>query len=159
MKEDVITRLTAKNDQYACSFADKIILESQETDKWYEYFDAFSSLLNHPKSLVRNRALHILAANARWDQENRFDGIISNFLVHITDEKPITARQCIQALAQVGSAKPQYIPVILTSLRLADLTKYRDSMRPLIEKDIADTEKLLAGSIIEGSSHFSETPM
>ena len=44
---------------------------------------------------------------------------------------------------QVGSAKPQYIPVILSCLRSADLSKYRDSMRPLIEKDIAETEKKL----------------
>ena len=143
MKEDIAAKLTAKDDQYACALADKIIAESQETDEWYEYFDDFASLLNHPKSLVRNRALHILAANAQWDEENRFDAILSDFLAHITDEKPITARQCIQALAQVGSAKPQYIPAILSRLRSADLSKYKDSMRPLIKKDIAETEKSL----------------
>ena len=143
MQEDVITKLTATNDKFACAVADQIISESQETDEWYEYFDDFASLLNHPKSLVRNRVLHILAANAQWDEENRFDLIISDFLAHITDEKPITARQCIKALAQIGSAKPQYVPVILSCLRNADLSKYKDSMRPLIEKDIAETEKRL----------------
>ena len=97
----------------------------------------------NPKSLVRNRAMHILAANAQWDEENRFDAVIADFLAHITDEKPITARQCIKALAQVGLAKPQYIPQILSALRSADLSPYRDSMRPLIEKDIAETERIL----------------
>lgn len=143
MKEDLIAQLTAKDDQYACVLADKIISESRETDEWYEYFDDFASLLGHPKSLVRNRALYLLAANAQWDKGNRFDFIISEFLSHITDEKPITARQCIKAAVQVGSAKPQYIPEILESLRNADLSKYRDSMRPLIEKDIAEAEKSL----------------
>ena len=109
----------------------------------YAYFDDVAPLLGHPKSLVRNRALHILAANARWDEENRFDAVIDDFLAHITDEKPITARQCIKALAQVGRAKPQYIPQILSALRSADLSQYRDSMRPLIEKDIAETESIL----------------
>lgn len=146
MKEDIAAKLTVKDDQYACALADKIIAESQETDEWYEYFDGFASLLNHPKSLVRNRALYILAANAQWDAENRFDAILSDFLAHITDEKPITARQCIKALAQVGSAKPQYIPAILSSLRNADLSKYKDSMRPLIEQDIAETERKLTTS-------------
>ena len=146
MQEDIVTKLTAKDDKYACAFADKIIAESQETDEWYGYFDDFASLLDHPKSLVRNRALYILAANAQWDVKNRFDSIISDFLAHVTDEKPITARQCIKALAQVGSAKPQYIPAILSCLRNADLSKYRDSMRPLIEKDIAETEKKLSVS-------------
>ena len=143
MIENIIAKLTAKDDKYAYAFADKIISESQETDEWYEYFDDFAALLNHPKSFVRNRVLYILAANAQWDEENRFDLIIADFLAHITDEKPITARQCIKALAQIGSAKPQYVPVILSCLRNADLSKYKDSMRPLIEKDIAETEKRL----------------
>ena len=146
MKENIIAALTARDNKYACALADKIILESQETDEWYECFDDFASLLDHPKSLVRNRALSILAANAQWDEENRFDSIISGFLAHITDEKPITARQCIKSLAQVGLAKPQYISMILSYLHNADLSKYKDSMRPLIEKDIAETEKALTNS-------------
>ena len=146
MKENIVAKLTAKDDKYACALADQIISESQETDEWYKYFDDFASLLNHPKSLVRNRVLYILAANAQWDEGNRFDSIITDFLSHITDEKPITVRQCIKALAQVGLAKPQYIPAILSCLQSADLSKYKDSMRPLIEKDIAETEKKLTTS-------------
>ena len=141
--QDIIAKLTAKDDKYACAIADKIISESQDTDEWYEYFDAFASLLNHPKSLVRNRVLYILAANAQWDDENRFDAILEDYLAHITDEKPITARQCIKTLVQVGMAKPQYIPRILSCFHDADLSKYKDSMRPLIEKDMEETKRLL----------------
>ena len=141
--QEILSKLTSKDEKYACAIADKIISESQDTDEWYEYFDTFASLLNHPKSLVRNRALHILAANAQWDDENRFDVILSDYLAHVTDEKPITARQCIQALAQVGMAKPHYISQIISCLHNADLSKYKDSMRPLIEKDMKETEKAL----------------
>ena len=147
MKESIIKNLTSKNDKFACDYADKIISESLKTDKWYKYFDEFTALLKHPKSLVRNRALHILAANAEWDKENRFDSIIADYLAHITDEKPITARECIKALAQVGLAKTQYIPMILTSLCSADLSEYKDSMRPLIEKDIEETKKILTENL------------
>ena len=143
MHENLVANLTLKDDKYACAIADKIISESQDTDEWYGYFDTFASLLNHPKSLVRNRALHILAANAQWDDNNRFDTILSEYLSHITDEKPITARQCIKALAQVGMAKPQYIPRILSCFHDADLSKYKESMRSLIEKDMEETERLL----------------
>ncbi len=146
MKENIIAKLTSKDDKYAYAVSEKIISESQDTDTWYEYFDDFASLLNHPKSLVRNRVLYILAANAQWDEENHFDSIIFDFLSHITDEKPITARQCIKALIQVGQAKPRYIPMILSRLHDADLSKYKDSMRPLIERDIAETEKVLISS-------------
>lgn len=148
MKQDIVSKLTSKDDKYACAIADKIISESQTTDEWYEFFDSFAALLNHPKSFVRNRAICILAANAQWDEENRFAFIISDFLTHITDEKPITARQCIKALVQVGQSKPQYIPVIISALHSADLSKYKDSMRPLIEKDISDTKQALTATNI-----------
>ena len=141
--QDIIAKLTSKDDKYACAVAEKIISESQDTDEWYEYFDTFVSLLNHPKSLVRNRVLYILAANAQWDDENRFAAILPEFLSHIMDEKPITARQCIKSLTLIGQAKPQYIPRITEALREADLSQYKDSMRPLIEKDISKTEQKL----------------
>ena len=155
--QDIIAKLIAKDDKYSCAIADKIISESQDTDEWYEYFDEFASLLNHPKSLVRNRVLHILATNAQWDNENRFDAIISEYLAHVTDDKPITARQCIKALAQIGVAKPQYIPRILLCLHEADLSKYKDSMRPLIEKDIAETERILTATDLLSKQAFSLT--
>lgn len=142
-KQTVTARLTSKDDKSARTYAERIISESRETDDWYEFLDTFASLLNHPKSLVRNRALTILAANCRWDDENRFDSILPEYLSHITDEKPITARQCIKALAEVGQAKPQYIPKIAAELQNADLSQYKDSMRPLIEKDIRETIALL----------------
>ena len=107
----------------------------------------FSSLLNHPKSLVRNRVLNILASNAQWDDANRFDMILDDYLAHVTDEKPITARQCIKALEQVGKAKPQYIPRIIACFHSADLSKYKESMRPLIEKDMVKTEHALTAQI------------
>lgn len=141
--QEIIAKLIVKDDKYTSAVAERIISESQDTDKWYEYFDDFASLLNHPKSLVRNRVLYILAANAQWDDQNRFDAILDDYLTHVTDEKPITSRQCIKALAQVGKAKPQYIQKITDYLHSTDLTKYKDSMRPPIEKDMAETEKAL----------------
>ena len=144
MEPEILAQLTSKDDQSACALTEQILSESRETNKWYGYFDEFASLLDHPKSLVRNRALHILASNVRWDAEDRFEGILPAYLSHITDEKPITARQCVQALAEAGQAKPRLIPEILTALRSADLSKYKDSMRPLIEKDIRDTAEKLA---------------
>ena len=155
--QDIIAKLIAKDDKYACAIADKIISESQDTDEWYEYFDEFASLLNHPKSLVRNRVLYILATNAQWDNENRFDAIISEYIPHVTDDKPITARQCIKALAQIGVAKPQYIPRILLCLHEADLSKYKDSMRPLIEKDMAEKERILTATDLLSKQAFSLT--
>lgn len=144
----ILAALTGRDDTRACALTEKILTESRESDVWYEYFDSFAVLLRHPKSLVRNRALNLLAENLRWDADNRFDRILPEYLSHITDEKPITARQCVKALARVGAERPRYIPAIVTALETADLSGYRDSMRPLIEKDILRTRQILlqAGS-------------
>ena len=150
MQVDILSKLTSKDDKCACELTDKIISESQDTDEWYVYFDIFASLLDHPKSLVRNRAINIIAANVQWDDEKKFDLIISDFLYHITDEKPITARQCIKSLAQIGQAKKEYIPMILSALHSADLSKYKDSMCPLIEKDIEQTKRILTNLRMSG---------
>lgn len=144
MRQDVLEKLTSKDDQAACAYSGNIISESRETNVWYGCFDEFASLLSHPNSYVRNRVVYILAALARWDDENRFDAIMPEYLSHITDEKPITARQCVKALAEVGQSKPDLVPQILSALKNADLTKYRDSMRPLIEKDIRETVRQLS---------------
>lgn len=144
MKETMLAALTGKNDKYACELTEKIIKESRESEEWYDYFQDFVPLLRHPKSLVRNRALTILASNAQWDTENRFDQLLPEYLSHITDEKPITARVCIQTLPELAQAKPQYIPVILRTLEEAELSKYKDSMRPLIEKDIQEVKRILS---------------
>lgn len=134
-----ITRLAGKDAKDAYAFTQQIVEESRASDAWYPCFDRFAELLRHKNSLVRNRAIAILAANARWDREGKFDALLDEFLSHVTDVKPITARQCMAALPEVAEAKPKLIPRIQTALEQADLSGYPDSMQPLILKDIMAT--------------------
>lgn len=131
-----ITRLTGRDAADACAYADQIAAESRESDRWAPYLTDFAALLGHKNSLVRNRAISIIAANARWADVGQLDALMGEFLCHITDEKPITARQCIKALPEIGLAQPHLVPHIRRALTHADLSGYRDSMRPLILKDI-----------------------
>ncbi len=131
-----ITRLTGKDAKDAYAFTQQIVEESRTSDAWYPCFDRFAELLRHKNSLIRNRAIAILAANARWDREGKFDALLDEFLSHVTDVKPITTRQCVAALPEVAEAKPELIPRIQAALKQADLSGYPDSMQPLILKDI-----------------------
>lgn len=76
-------------------------------------------------------------------EEAALDGLMDEFLRHVTDEKPITARQCIQALPEIAAARPTLTPRIRRALEHADLTGYRDSMRPLLLRDIVAVLKQL----------------
>lgn len=131
-----ISRLTGKDAKDAYAFAQQIAAESRVSNTWYPYFDRFSELLKHKNSLVRNRAISILAANARWDAAGKFDALLDEFLSHVTDAKPVTARQCVAALPEIAAAKPALVPRIRAALEQADLSGYPDSMQPLVLKDI-----------------------
>lgn len=131
-----IARLTGKDAKDAYAFVQQVTAESRDSDTWYSCFDRFAALLHHKNSLVRNRAISILAANARWDTAGKFDALLDEFLSHVTDAKPITARQCIAALPEIAEAKPEFIPKIQSALQQADLSGYSDSMQPLVLKDI-----------------------
>ena len=131
-----IACLTGKDAKAAYAFTQQIVEESRASNAWYPCFDRFAELLRHKNSLVRNQAIAILAANARWDKEGKFDALLDEFLSHVTDVKPITARQCVAALPEVAEAKPELIPRIRVALEQADLSGYPDSMQPLILTDI-----------------------
>ena len=34
MKENIVQKLTSKDDKYACAFTDRIVAESHDTDEW-----------------------------------------------------------------------------------------------------------------------------
>ena len=122
-----IARLTSRDVKDARAWADQIAAESRESSRWAPYLADFAAL---------NRAISLLAANARWASAEAFEALMDEFFRHVTDEKPITARQCIQALPEIAAAQPRLIPRIRRTLEHADLSRYRDSMQPLILKDI-----------------------
>ena len=141
-----IAHLTGKDAKDAYAFALQIAAESRGSDAWYPYFDQFTALLRHKNSLVRNRAISILAANARWDTDRKFDALLDEFLSHVTDIKPITARQCVAALPEIAAARPELLPRIRAALEQADLSGYSDSMRPLVLKDIVAALQIMDGA-------------
>ncbi len=85
---------------------------------------------------IRTRGLTLIAYNARWDRDNKIDEIIDGYLKHITDVKPITARQCIKLLPMIAKDKPELRNDICSALERADISFYDDSMQPLVYKDI-----------------------
>ena len=64
-------------------------------------------MLDSDNCYVRTRGLTLLAYNAKWDKDYKIDEIIDKYLRHITDVKPITARQCIKMLPIIAKYKPE----------------------------------------------------
>jgi len=125
-----------KNNNVAYKALQELQKESEETDCVYPFIDRLSDMLDSDNSYIRTRGLTLLAYNAKWDRANKIDEIIDGYLEHITDVKPITARQCIKLLPMIAKDKPELKEDILSALHRADVSFYEDSMRPLVYKDI-----------------------
>lgn len=92
-----------KNNKIAYKALQELQKVSTETDCVYPYMDKLSDMLESDNSYVRTRGLTLLAYNAKWDKDYKIDEIIDKYLRHITDVKPITARQCIKLFLNVFS--------------------------------------------------------
>lgn len=125
-----------KNNNIAYKALQNLQKESQETDCVYPYIDRLSDMLDSDNSYIRTRGLTLLAYNAKWDKDYKIDEIIDKYLKHVTDVKPITARQCIKLLPLIARYKPELKNDILSALHKANVCVYDDSMQPLVYKDI-----------------------
>lgn len=125
-----------KNNSAAYKALQALVNESEETDAVYPYMDRLSNMLDSDNSYIRTRGLTLLAYNAKWDKDYKIDEIIDKYLRHITDVKPITARQCIKLLPIIAKYKPELRDDILSALHQANVGIYDDSMQPLVYKDI-----------------------
>ena len=125
-----------KNNTVAYKALQELQKESEETDCVYPFIDRLSDMLDSDNSYIRTRGLTLLAYNAKWDKEYKVDEIIDEYLKHITDVKPITARQCIKLLPIIAKHKPELKNDILSALNKANISIYDYSMQPLVYKDI-----------------------
>ena len=125
-----------KNNTVAYKALQELQKESEETDCVYPYMDRLSEMLDSDNSYIRTRGLALIAYNAKWDKDYKIDEIIDNYLKHITDIKPITARQCIKLLPIIAKYKPELRNDVFSALHQANVYIYDDSMQPLVYKDI-----------------------
>lgn len=134
--EETFQLLFDKNNSAAYEALKALQKLSGESDRVYPYMDRFAEMLGSDNSYVRTRGLALIACNARWDTDNKIDELIDEYLRHITDPKPITARQCIKLLPMIARYKPELREDIVSALLRADVSIYGGSMRPLVSGDI-----------------------
>ena len=135
-----------KNNNVAYKALQELQKQCEETDCVYPYMDRLSDMLDSDNSYIRTRRLTLLAYNAKWDKDYKIDEVIDKYLKHITDVKPITARQCIKLLPIIAKHKPKLKSDILSKLHKADISIYEDSMQSLVYNDIQKSLKVIQKS-------------
>ena len=134
---ELFETLFDKNNGKAYGALCELQAESERSGCVYPFMGRLFDMLKSDNSYIRTRGLVLIAYNARWDN-GYIDENIALFLEHITDEKPITARQCVKLLPLIARDRQGLIRVILSALENAELSCYSDNMRQLVQKDIVD---------------------
>ena len=137
----LIQELQDKDDRKAYALSKEICAESAESDEYYACFDGFVSLMSAKSSYVRTRGFVLCCAQARWDALGKLQAALEDMLRLLHDDKPTVVRQCLSALHEVALYRPELCPAIREELARMDPSGYKDSMAPLIEKDIQRLRK------------------
>lgn len=106
------------------------------SDDVYPFWDIFCKKLKSDNSYQRSIGLMLIADNAKWDKDNKLDDIIDDYLVLLNDEKPITVRQCIQALCKIVPCKEHLHQKIADKIMSMNLLEVKETMRKLLLLDI-----------------------
>ena len=141
-KEEILTTLTTKDTVKGYRLFEQMEKDSAKTAVYYDYIDDFAKLLDSKNAYVRIRSFSLICYQARWDEENRIDKYIDKMLMLLNDDKPIVVRKCLEALHELLVFK-NYNDKVLEVLNNMHTQKYADSMKPLIDKDIAELMKNL----------------
>lgn len=98
-------------------------------------YPLYLEMLSNKNSFIRVRGFRMLCAAAKWDTDGCIAQHLPEILAQLEDEKPTAVRQCLAALPALVKGKPELTDPILEKVSGLDLSGYRDSMRPLIQKD------------------------
>lgn len=135
-KEEIFNILYGKEKWDVWEEFQKTEKSIEDSKEIYDYYDEIKNMLLNQTSHVRLRSFRIICKLAKWDKQNKIDEDINLILSILDDDKPTIVRQCLSALPSLLDNKKEISNVVKNKLRNLNLEKYKDSMRPLIQKDI-----------------------
>lgn len=140
---DFIKKLQGKNNTKAYQLLLQLEIESSKSNVLYKYFDDFIELLKSESSFVRVRGFRLACAQAQWDDEHKIEKNIDQLLCMLDDAKPSAVRQCLSALHIVALYQSSVTNKIEEKLNQMNVSKYKESMIPLLEKDMEELREAL----------------
>ena len=135
-KEEIFNILYGKETWDIWRKFQEIESSIDESKLLYEFFDDIKKMLLDEKSYIKMRGFRIICKLSKWDNDNKINNIIDILLQVLDDEKPTIVRQCLSSLNNLLLYKIDLSEKVENKLKKLDLSKYKDTMKPLIKKDI-----------------------
>lgn len=141
--EEILRKLTDRDDKTAYEFAKQLSVESTGSDRYLAMIPMFAELLQDKNSYVRTRAFILICNQARWANDGQLVAVFDQMCLLLNEPKPTVVRQCLSALREVVLFRPELSDKIENALTEIDVSKYKDSMSSLILKDVDELRNLL----------------
>lgn len=135
-KEELFNILLGKEKMSIYSRFQEIEEETKNSSEYYQYFKDIVSLLYSDKENVRMKAFRLLCELAKYDILNQIEDAFETMFQIFDGAKPTILRMCMSIVPELLSSKPHLYDSVVEKLNNIDLTQYKDSMVPLLKKDI-----------------------
>ena len=140
---EIILKLRDKDDKAAYEYSKLLGAESAQSDKYLPMIPQFADMLEDKSSYVRVRGFILICNQARWAKDGQIADVFDRMRVLLYDSKPTVVRQCLLAFHEVVLYRSEMAEMIIDAVNHIDVSKYKESMSPLIKKDIDELMKVL----------------
>ena len=140
---EIILKLRDKDDKAAYEYSKLLGAESAQSDKYLPMIPQFADMLEDKSSYVRARGFILICNQARWAKDGQIADVFDRMRVLLYDSKPTVVRQCLLVLHEVVLYRSEMAEMIIDAVNHIDVSKYKESMSPLIKKDIDELMKVL----------------
>lgn len=139
MQTDVNERIAGlyeKDTRIAYANLQQLEAISEQENVLYPYLGEFIAMLKIGHYVIRVRGFRLLCMQAKWDEAGLIDQAADDILAAVDDEKPTAVRQALQYLHHMVPYKKGLHGKIRNTALSIDLSRFKDTMAPLIMKDI-----------------------
>jgi len=132
----LVSLLKEKDDQIRYPAFLLLQKRSQRFADVYPFWQAFTEKLSDANSYQRSIGIMLLAENIRWDDQQQFALVFTDFISHFQDEKFITARQTMQTIPLWAKYVQNLLPATVQALINIDIGSFKETQQKLILLDI-----------------------
>lgn len=132
----LIKQLNAKEERYRSYALRELKRVSQESADVYRYWSVLEFKLLNPNPVQRLSGIVLLSENVKWDEKNRMELIVDDYLALCDDENFEVVVSCVQSLPRILTHKPQLRPAVVKKLEALDLSAWEEERRARLEEEI-----------------------
>lgn len=133
---DIREILCAKDTKESYALFLQLEQQAGQSPALFQEYPLYLEMLSSHSSFVRVRGFRMLCAAAKWDTQGVIAENLPAILALLEDEKPTAVRQCLAALPAMLAGRPELTWLVREKVSGLDLSGYKDSMQPLLRRDI-----------------------